>query len=966
MGSMVGPPQEPCPSTSGSDNFKSEVNAPVDGETAAKESQDVQPDLAKKTPASQESTSRDSSDDLSGEVTLKNIEIRRMSATEEGDRILNDAWTSPDKDDHGKTPLEMVENIVSNIASSSPSTPSATVASSGASSPSASGEMPTTVKTKNTKSVRTQLLANMAQMQQQQEQAKQASGVPVPSQPQQQSSVAQQPFPVTVQNSGGQQQTHPHPQPPPPHPPPPVHLQPQPPQAPHVVPPPQQPVMQLVNTINGPMLMQAIPISGATGGLVQLPALTSMPTAGVTTQPSNIASTARPIQPAPPTMQRREVPDLRKKGKKKKTTTAGSNANAPSAAATRTTPVPILMSPAVPVSGPSIQPTPPGGGQLVAIGRHTTTGMAPHQGIIQPANIVLNPTPAQPGGPVMAAVAAAPSNQVFLSNNAILPVQGVVFGQIPDGSLYPMQPTATPGAISPSTMAPIQLVPGGTTGQQPLIGGGPFSNSGPILVNGPNGPQQLIPASNAPPGTFILAQPTAGQQHPGYIQSPATATVPVSQQQLLHQRQQQHSNNKIPIEVLGNPRQIDDRRRSSTASSSSGSTSSSSDASSQLDTKDHKQNQFVQPSEFARKAGEDKEEEEDVEEEMDGNDEGESDSDGGEAVTNDNILVEKAKTDERDSDEEEDEEEEDEDDEDEEEEQQQLGVGALDVAEGKLSPNRHKERKDEPEQGPSSGHRQLRRAAATPPRRSPRKSAPNSPSKSSPKTTTTFIQSNKVDSSGLRATPPHAAADLDASSSSFAMFNDSGATQNEEEDDDDDEEPEGSGLDTSGGTEASGEVGSSGDGDSSRKRRRRRKRNAEQILRDDLSGMLGKSNIILPFATRKLGKLIADDSDASPTPSTSTAGDGGDPSASSSWSSSAVPRSFSAGDVVWGPCSNFPSWPGKLLEDARVTKDLVAEPESARVCWFGSKEESVVPVASLKDLSDGLEAHHKERKRLRK
>ena len=47
----------------------------------------------------------------------KNIEIRRMSSTEEGDKVLQSAWTTPEKDEKGKTPLEMVQNIVSSIDS---------------------------------------------------------------------------------------------------------------------------------------------------------------------------------------------------------------------------------------------------------------------------------------------------------------------------------------------------------------------------------------------------------------------------------------------------------------------------------------------------------------------------------------------------------------------------------------------------------------------------------------------------------------------------------------------------------------------------------------------------------------------------------------------------------------------------------------------------------------------------------
>ena len=67
---------------------------------------------------------------------------------------------------------------------------------------------------------------------------------------------------------------------------------------------------------------------------------------------------------------------------------------------------------------------------------------------------------------------------------------------------------------------------------------------------------------------------------------------------------------------------------------------------------------------------------------------------------------------------------------------------------------------------------------------------------------------------------------------------------------------------------------------------------------------------------------------------------------------------FEIGEVIWGPHSTFPSWPGKLMKRYSGNK--------AKVCWFGTKEVSEVDLRSLKNLSDGLEAHHKERQKLRK
>jgi hypothetical protein len=60
---------------------------------------------------------------------------------------------------------------------------------------------------------------------------------------------------------------------------------------------------------------------------------------------------------------------------------------------------------------------------------------------------------------------------------------------------------------------------------------------------------------------------------------------------------------------------------------------------------------------------------------------------------------------------------------------------------------------------------------------------------------------------------------------------------------------------------------------------------------------------------------------------------------------------------VWGPHGPYPSWPGKI-----TWKDEL----KARVFWFGNRETSEVEHARLKSLSEGLEAHHRERKKLRK
>ena len=70
-------------------------------------------------------------------------------------------------------------------------------------------------------------------------------------------------------------------------------------------------------------------------------------------------------------------------------------------------------------------------------------------------------------------------------------------------------------------------------------------------------------------------------------------------------------------------------------------------------------------------------------------------------------------------------------------------------------------------------------------------------------------------------------------------------------------------------------------------------------------------------------------------------------------------RQFNVGELVWGPHGTFPSWPGKLVRFERDGSKVL-------VCWFGNRDTSQVNPEYLKSLSDGLEAHHRERKKLRK
>lgn len=72
-------------------------------------------------------------------------------------------------------------------------------------------------------------------------------------------------------------------------------------------------------------------------------------------------------------------------------------------------------------------------------------------------------------------------------------------------------------------------------------------------------------------------------------------------------------------------------------------------------------------------------------------------------------------------------------------------------------------------------------------------------------------------------------------------------------------------------------------------------------------------------------------------------------------------NTFVVGDVVWGAAHGCPSWPGKLVEFDEKRKDKV------RVRWFGgNKTATEVDLSTLQTLSQGLDAHHRARKKLRK
>lgn len=77
---------------------------------------------------------------------------------------------------------------------------------------------------------------------------------------------------------------------------------------------------------------------------------------------------------------------------------------------------------------------------------------------------------------------------------------------------------------------------------------------------------------------------------------------------------------------------------------------------------------------------------------------------------------------------------------------------------------------------------------------------------------------------------------------------------------------------------------------------------------------------------------------------------------------SSGPAGPGAGDLVWGAARGFPSWPGKLVGPAPT-------PGRVWVRWFGGPGTgplSEVDPQDLKTLSEGLEAHHRARKKFRK
>lgn len=78
----------------------------------------------------------------------------------------------------------------------------------------------------------------------------------------------------------------------------------------------------------------------------------------------------------------------------------------------------------------------------------------------------------------------------------------------------------------------------------------------------------------------------------------------------------------------------------------------------------------------------------------------------------------------------------------------------------------------------------------------------------------------------------------------------------------------------------------------------------------------------------------------------------------------AKPWKLQVGEVVWGAARGSTAWPGKV-ESLGAPGSLIVW-----VRWYGGggngNNLSQVDVKTLKSLSDGLEAHHRARKKFRK
>ena len=380
----------------------------------------------------------------------KNVEIRRMSATEDGDKVLEAAWDSPEKEKvGGKTPLEMVQNIVSNIedtpaTTSSGTTTTATSAATG----SRSAGVPQWTQENKRPLLHSQKVTGNHNL-------PSTQPPPLPRPPGQQGQppqvIPQQPTLIPVSA------------------------------APAATPQPP-PVMHLVNTINGPMLMQAAPVTAP-------PHMTGKPDA------------AKKAGPQPQPQQQQQAPLVQ---------------GAPNAPGH----FPILVSPQGVPQGQVLisQPSPAGSPNVIHAG-------APQYVLNQPT-----------------AMLAAPPNQVLLSSNGTLmtvptAVQtGVVYNQLPDGSLVQVQAAGAPGPGATTSAPTTALIPHpGAAGHPQQI----MTSHGPIIINNPAAAVAGQVSPQAQAGGQLL-QPGA----PAYIMTPqglVQASGPPLAAAVPHQQQQQQT-----------------------------------------------------------------------------------------------------------------------------------------------------------------------------------------------------------------------------------------------------------------------------------------------------------------------------------------------------------------------------------------------------------------------------------------
>ncbi len=501
-----------------------------------------------------------------------NSEIRRLSTTDDGDKVLSGAWTSPEKGEKAQTPLEMVETFVTNIDlesksnSPAPESPAMKETTLKKSSPPAKAKTPLTTMT--TLTTTTSLSTAMSVM------------------PPRASIVV-----TATANST-----------------------------------PQQTVMQLVNTINGPMLMQTVTAT---------PVVHSHPAPS----PSQVL---QPSFAALPLHQPQNKPILKKRNGKKK---QQQQSQQPPEIRPLGPAVPILMpQQAQQTPQPQILTAQVAGNIVGATQVVTNVG---HQMILAPS----------PAG---------------ATQNPTNPPAGVMFTQLPDGTIMQMQQIIQPATASQ------------TTGGQQIMTSGQFA--GPIFANAaPNAGATATGTPGAPQGTFFM--------------TPQGVVQAASVQAVAHQPPQQPPT-LTPMSQPSRP-----------------STSSSMSTSSKKSPTGKKKKKKKKIASKIRKE--------------------ESDSDSDDDIKmKKTLLLKNDSADESSSD--------------------------SDIEE--------------------IGHVFS----------SPRSLTSSSSAKTSPKT---FIQSNQVDSSGLQATPPHQAENLDSS------------------------------LDTSGNSSNAGTSTSSGSG-------RKRKRNAEELLKD--------------------------------------------------------------------------------------------------------------------------------------